>query len=136
MRVQPGLRGKATAVVDDTQTAAAVGSGAVASFSTPALVALMEKAAITAITPYLDQGESSVGTEISLKHLEATPIGFHVVADAEVTAVEGKRVSFLVTASDDREKIGEGTHVRYVVDFARFMERVERKAAEGPSPLR
>ncbi|HLB29071.1 MAG TPA: thioesterase family protein [Dehalococcoidia bacterium] len=133
MRIEPGVRGEATIVVDDNNTAAAVGSGAVASFSTPALVALMEKAAITAITPYLDQGESSVGTEISLKHLAATPIGFHVVAEAEITAVEGKRVSFAVTARDDRELIGEGTHVRYVVDYARFMERVRQKAAERPS---
>lgn len=133
MRVHPGIRGEAEATVDDRQTAAAVGSGAVASFSTPSMVALMETASINAITPYLDEGESSVGTEISVRHLAATPVGYHVKAKAEVTAVDGKRVSFTVTAFDDREKIGEGAHVRYVIDFARFMERVRTKASEAPA---
>ncbi len=131
MRVQPGFRGKASIVVDGSQTAAAVGSGLVATFATPSLITLMEAAAIDAITPYLDEGESSVGSEVSIKHLAATPPGFRVRAEAVVTAVQEKRISFDVAAFDDREQVGEGTHVRYVINLSRFMERVRRKAAEA-----
>lgn len=133
MRVKSGIRGEASTVVDDSQTAAAIGSGAVASFSTPSMVALMESAAINAITPYLDEGESSVGSEIAVRHLAATPLGFRVRVEAEVTAVDGKRISFALSAFDNQEKIGEGTHERYVIDMARFMERVRRKAEAPPS---
>ncbi len=133
MRIKPGIRGEEATVVDESQTAAAIGSGTVASFATPSLVTLMESAAIAAITPYLDEGESSVGTEISVRHMAASPLGFRVRAEAEVTAVEGKRITFAIVVFDDLEKIAEGTHERYVIDFERFMERVRQKAAKAPN---
>jgi predicted thioesterase len=126
--LKPGLVGESTAVVTDALTAASYGSGLVRAFATPAMIALMENASVAAIQPYLDAGQTSVGTEINVKHLAATPVGMHIRARAELTAVEGRRLSFQVDAWDDKEKIGEGTHVRAIIDNARFAERLAKKA--------
>ena len=126
--LKPGLVGESTAVVTDALTAASYGSGLVSAFATPAMIALMENASVSAIQPYLSAGQTSVGTEINVKHLAATPVGMHVCARAELTAVEGRRFSSRVHAWDDKEKIGEGTHVRAIIDDARFAERLAKKA--------
>ena len=126
--LKPGLVGESTVVVTDALTAASYGSGLVPAFATPAMIALMENASVSAIQPYLSAGQTSVGTEINVKHLAATPVGMHVRARAELTAVEGRRLSFRVYAWDDKEKIGEGTHVRAIIDDARFAERLAKKA--------
>ena len=98
-------------------------------FATPMMVRLMENAALDAIRPYLDAGESAVGTSVDIKHIAATPVGHEVRATAEVVRVEGRRVDFKVSASDEREKIGTGTHQRIVIDLASFNERLARKSA-------
>ena len=126
--LKPGLVGESTAVVTDALTAASYGSGLVPAFATPAMIALMENASVAAIQPYLSAGQTSVGTEVNVKHLAATPVGMHVRARSELTAVEGRRLSFHVYAWDDKEKIGEGTHVRAIIDDARFAERLAKKA--------
>jgi fluoroacetyl-CoA thioesterase len=126
--LKPGLVGESTAVVTDALTAASYGSGLVPAFATPAMIALMENASVAAIQRYLSAGQTSVGTEVNVKHLAATPVGMRVRARSEVTAVDGRRVSFLVQAWDDAEKIGEGTHVRAIIDDARFAERLAKKA--------
>jgi len=95
--------------------------------STPHLIALMENAAQTALTPYLEPGQSTVGTHIDIRHLAATPVGMAVRVRAEVTEVALPRVSFRVEAWDDVEKIAAGEHERFVIDNARFMARVARK---------
>lgn len=97
--------------------------------ATPHLIWNLEMAARNAIKPLLDEGFDSVGTEVNVKHLAATPLGMSAVFRAGVTHVDGNRVRFRVEAFDEKEKIAEGTHERYVVNIARFATRVQAKAA-------
>ncbi len=97
-------------------------------FATPMMILIMENAALDAIRPYLEAGESAVGTSVDVKHLSATPVGHEVRATAEVVAVEGKRVDFKVSARDEQGEIGNGTHQRIVIDLASFNERLARKS--------
>ncbi len=96
--------------------------------ATPVMILIMENAALDAIRPYLDAGESAVGTAIDVRHLAATPVGHDVRADAEVVKVEGKRIAFRVSARDETEEIGIGTHRRMVIDLASFNARLAGKA--------
>src|SRR5262245_44210581 len=100
-------------------------------FATPMMILAMENAALDAIRDYLEPGESAVGTAIDVRHLAATPVGHQVRADAEVTAVDGRRIEFKVTARDEAEEIGAGTHERMVVDLARLEQRLAKKR-KGP----
>src|SRR6202789_113960 len=95
--------------------------------ATPIMIMMMENAALNAIKPYLDAGESALGTRVDVRHLAATPVGRHVTADARVTHVEGRRIEFAVRATDGDEEIGAGTHQRVVVDLARLSERLKAK---------
>ena len=95
--------------------------------ATPVMVLIMENAALNAIRSYLEPGESAVGTAIDVRHLAATPVGHIVRAEAEVTAVDGKRIEFSVSARDEIEEIGRGTHRRAVIDLASFNERLASK---------
>jgi fluoroacetyl-CoA thioesterase len=95
--------------------------------ATPVMIMIIENAALNAIKPYLEPGESAVGTAIDIRHLAPTPAGAQVVGKAEVTGVDGRRVSFAVQASDDKEAIGTGTHERMVVDLARLARRLDAK---------
>jgi len=96
--------------------------------ATPVMILFMENAALAAIRPYLDAGESAVGTAIDVRHLAATPVGHEVRAEAEVVKVEGKRIEFKVSARDETEEIGRGTHARMVIDHASFNARLARKS--------
>jgi predicted thioesterase len=125
--IRAGLSAEATATVDESLLATALGSGSVAVYATPAMVALMESAAVAAIAPALPDDQTSVGTALDIAHLAATPPGHLVRARAEVVGVQGRQVSFRVQAWDERELIGEGTHTRFVVDVERFMRRVNGK---------
>ena len=100
--------------------------------ATPNLIWGLEFAARDAILPLLEPGEDSVGTQLKVNHLAATPIGMHVIFRATVLSVEGRRVNFACEAYDDVEKIAEGTHQRVVVDVGRFAERLKAKAALVP----
>jgi fluoroacetyl-CoA thioesterase len=126
--LEAGLSGTAETLVVLENTAGRVGSGSVPVFATPMLVALVESAAIQAVAAQLPEGFTTVGTHIDLQHLAATPVGLKVKARAVLTEVAGKRLTFRVEAYDSRDKIGEGTHRRYLVNLATFMERVEAKA--------
>jgi fluoroacetyl-CoA thioesterase len=95
--------------------------------ATPMMILMMENAALNAIRPYLEPGESAVGTAIDVRHLAATPVGHTVHAEAEVIKVEGKRIEFTVSASDEREEIGNGTHERAVINLRSFNERLAAK---------
>jgi len=97
-------------------------------FATPMMVTAMENAALNAVRAYLDPGESAVGTVVNVQHLAATPAGHQVTADAVVTKVDGRRIEFDVTARDEIEDIGKGTHERMVVDMARLDKKLEAKA--------
>jgi fluoroacetyl-CoA thioesterase len=119
-----GARGDQTILVTDDLTAAAMGSGSLPVLATPAMIALMEAAAVAAIDQLLPEGQASVGIEINVRHLSATPVNEEIIASAIVTQIDGKRVTFEVRAWDRKELIGEGTHVRYIIDEVRFMSRL------------
>jgi fluoroacetyl-CoA thioesterase len=116
-------------MVDEAMTAAAVGSGAVEGLSTPDLVALMEAAAVAAVTSVLEEGRSTVGTHLDVRHLAPTPVGMRVTARAVLDEVEGGRLRFSVFAEDEAGEIGRGTHERYVIDLGRFAERLRGRSA-------
>jgi fluoroacetyl-CoA thioesterase len=96
-------------------------------FATPMMITAMENAALNAVRSYLDPGESAVGTIVNIRHLAPTPVGHQVTAEAVVTKVDGRRIEFNVTARDEIEEIGKGTHERMVVDMARLDRRLEAK---------
>src|ERR1700676_3879291 len=96
--------------------------------ATPVMILIMENAALAAIRPYLDADESAVGTAIDVRHLAASPVGHEVRAEAEVVKVEGKRIEFKVSASDEMEEIGSGTHQRMVIGFPSFHESLAKKS--------
>jgi len=97
-------------------------------FSTPMMILMMENAALNALRPFLEPGESAVGTVVNVHHLAATPVGQTVRAEAEVTEADGRRVAFTVSAYDEQEEIGRGTHERMVIDLKRFGARLAAKA--------
>ena len=129
--IHPGLSGTAEMVVAAGHTAPRVGSGRIAVLATPVMINLIEAAALAAVEHLLPAGHQSLGIRLDLRHFAATPVGLRVTATAEVTAVEGRTISFRVEARDEREKIGGGTHKRVVVSVARFDERVQRKLRDG-----
>jgi len=96
-------------------------------FATPMMVTAMENAALNAVRGYLDPSESAVGTVVNVRHLAATPVGHQVTATAEVTKVDGRRIEFKVSAHDETEEIGNGTHERMVVDMARLDKKLAAK---------
>jgi fluoroacetyl-CoA thioesterase len=96
--------------------------------ATPVMIMAMENAALNAIKPFLDAGESAVGTEIDVRHLAATPAGHTIRAEAEVIKTEGKRIEFKVSARDETEEIGSGTHQRTVINLQSFNERLAKKS--------
>lgn len=96
--------------------------------ATPVMIMVMENAALNAIKPYLEAGESAVGTRVEVRHLAPTPIGQRVVGEAEVTKVDGRHIEFTVRARDETEEIGAGTHERVIVDLARLAKRLSAKA--------
>jgi predicted thioesterase len=128
--LQPGLTGHASVTVIDDLTAAALGSGNVDVYSTPAMIALLEAAAIDAIKNCLESGKTSVGISLNVKHLAATPVGMTVQAAAILQEIDGRRLVFDVSASDEIELIGEGTHERFIVDRERFEQKVREKQAD------
>ena len=135
--IEPGQSAERETRVTGALLAPHLGSGSVPVYGTPAMVALIEAAAVAAIDPALPEGQVSVGFALDVRHLAATPPGERVRARAEVLAVEERKVTFRVQAWDEHALIGEGTHTRYVVDAARFMARVrtERGAATDPAAL-
>ncbi len=97
-------------------------------FATPMMITAMENAALNAVRGYLDPGESAVGTSVNIEHLAATPVGHRIIADAVVTKVDGRHIDFDVSARDETEEIGRGTHGRMVVDMERLNKRLAAKA--------
>ena len=107
-------------------TAQAMGSGHLSVYATPAMVALMEQAAMLAVQPMLPQGYGTVGVELNVQHTRALPVGARVQARATLMAIDGKRLEFEVEASDAQGAIGGGKHVRYIVDNEKFMSKVKK----------
>ncbi len=122
--LKSGLSATARTTVTEAATARAMGSGDLEVFATPAMVALMEQAAMEAVAPELPEGATTVGAEMSCTHIRPSALRAGIAATAVLTAVEGRKLTFAVGASDERGIIGEGTHVRFVVDRERFMAKL------------
>lgn len=133
MSLQPGLSNELTITVQESDSTRALGDDTLpVVLSTPRLIAYLEHTAHHAILPHLGEGQTSVGTWVNVRHLAATPLGMQVRFRAELITVEGRRLHFRVEAWDEVEKVAEGEHERFIVDRARFEERlVQKRAAKG-----
>lgn len=129
--IKPGITGEVRIKVDEKETAIVYESGSVRVFATPALIRLMEKAALSSVAPYLEEGFTTVGTRVDVKHLAATPVGMDVVITSRLAEVEGKRLLFEVEARDQVDLIGKGTHERFIVKTDSFVKRTEGKLASS-----
>ena len=127
MSLVPGLKGSASVLVIHENTAAVVGSGSLEVFATPTMIALMENAALNTVKPFLAEGEATVGTEISVTHNAPTPIGETVTAEAELIAVDRRKLQFQVQARVGDEIIGRGTHTRFIINEERFLQKALAK---------
>ena len=128
--LKPGLKGTAEIVVGTRDTAPHVGSGKIGVLATPIMVNLMEAAALQAVERFMPSGFQTVGTHLDVKHFAATPVGLRVRAEAELVKVEGRTLTFRLSAADEREVIGEGTHERLIINVERFDQRMQRKLAK------
>lgn len=125
--ITTGIRGTASADVNENSLAVTMGSGSLKVFATPAMVALMEAAACDCLKDHLDDGETTVGTELNIRHISATPEGMKVTAEAVLTALNGREFTFSVTASDESGEIGSGEHKRFLVYSEKFTEKTYSK---------
>ena len=123
--IQEGLTYTCTRVVEEHHLAVNMGSGDLRVWATPSMLALMEEAAMLAVAPHLPEGSTTVGGHIASSHLKPTAHGRSVSATATLTAVEGRKLRFTVVARDEEGLIGEGEHLRFIVDKAKFMERLK-----------
>ena len=125
--ITTGLKGSCSILADESTSAKTMGSGTLDVFATPAMAALMEKTAWQSIAPYLQEGQGSVGTRLDITHDAATPLGMTVTCKSELIQVDGRRLVFEVTASDDKEIIGRGTHERFIIDNDKFLTKTAAK---------
>ena len=126
--VELGIKGREETTVTAANIATNVGSGRVEVFATPMMIALMEKAAILSVDPYLEKGQSTVGTLVNVSHVAATPVGMKVWAETEVIAIDRRKITFSVKAYDECGPIGEGTHERFIIDVEKFQEKARGKS--------
>ena len=127
MEITVGMKGEVATLAEREDTAKEVGSGSLLVYATPCMVALMEGAACEAIQDALSDSQTTVGTELNIQHISATPVGLEVRAEAEVVAVEGKVITFEVKAFDEAGEIGKGTHKRVIVNTQKFLEKAYDK---------
>lgn len=125
--LEAGIKGRDTVQVVHENTAAVVGSGMLEVFATPMMIALMEKTACESVASYLQEGQGSVGTELNVKHVAATPVGMTVTCETELVEVDGRRLVFRVEAYDEVGLIGTGTHERFVVNNEKFQSKTDAK---------
>jgi fluoroacetyl-CoA thioesterase len=131
--IPPGTRGSFTLAVTAKHLASRFKDATLPPvLATPVMIMAMENAALNALKPFFDPGESAVGTRVDVRHLAATPVGRHITASAEVTRVAGRHIEFKVWAMDGDEMIGEGTHERSLIDAARFAGHLAEKSARQP----
>ena len=125
--MKTGIRGEQMIIVTEQQTAKYLGSGELAVFATPCMIALMENTAYKSVQPFLDPGQGTVGTLLNVKHLAATPVGMEVRCETKLIEIDRKRLVFEVEAFDACGLIGEGTHERFVIDNQKFMQKANGK---------
>lgn len=121
--MQTGIKGKQTIKVDETNTARTMGSGTLDVFATPAMIALMEQTAWKSVEAELEEGSGTVGTFLEVSHDAPTPLGMEVTCESELTAVNGRELTFEVKAYDERGTVGKGIHKRFIINEERFMEK-------------
>ena len=122
-----GIEGRIEQTVEPAQSAAAIGSGLVDVFATPMMVALMERTCNESVMPYLDEGQTTVGTRLDITHTAATPIGMTVRCKSELIEIDRRRLVFSVAAYDEAGVIGEGRHERFIVDRDKFQSKANSK---------
>lgn len=127
MEITVGMKGRVETLCEREDTAKEVGSGSLLVYATPCMVALMEGAACDAIEEALPEGKTTVGIAMNIEHTAPTPVGLDVWAEAEVTEVNGKILTFSVTAYDEKGPIGKGTHKRCMVDSQKFLDKAYEK---------
>jgi len=127
MEITVGMKGEVSSFVEREDTAKEVGSGSLLVYATPCMVALMEGAACEAIEEALDESKTTVGAALNIEHTSATPVGLDVRAEATVTAVEGKVITFEIRAFDEAGEIGKGTHKRVIVPTQKFLDKAYDK---------
>ncbi len=125
--VEIGIKGRLEETVTPEMSAARVGSGLVDVLATPMMISLVEKTCNESVLPYLDEGQGTVGTLVNVAHSAATPIGMRVWCESELVEVDRRRLVFKVKAFDECGPIGEGTHERFIIDTAKFIEKVRTK---------
>lgn len=125
--LRPGLTGSAGIVVGNEHTAPHVGSGRIKVLATPVMVNLMEAASLQAVEGLLPEGHQTVGTHLNVRHIAATPVGLRVTATAELVKIEKRTLTFSVSAEDEKGPIGDGEHVRIIVNVAKFDQRAQEK---------
>ena len=125
--IQTGIKGHQETVVTEEMLASNVGSGLVKVYATAMMIALIEKAAVYSVEPYLEPGQGTVGTLVNVTHCSATPLGMKVHAETELVEVDRRRLVFKVAAYDERGLIGEGMHERFIIDNARFQAKADSK---------
>lgn len=125
--METGIRGEQTIIVTEQQTAKYLGSGELAVFATPCMIALMENTAYKSVQPFLDPGQGTVGTLLNVKHLAATPVGMEVRCETKLIEIDRKRLVFEVKAFDACGLIGEGMHERFIIDNQKFMQKANGK---------
>lgn len=125
--LETGLKHTKEVLCDENNTAAAVGSGSLRVFSTPALLTLMELCAAEAVLPYLEEGQSTVGTSVSLKHIAATPVGMKIRCECELCEIDRRRLVFDIKAYDEKEAVGECRHERFIVGNEKFLAKCYSK---------
>ncbi len=127
MEISVGMKGEAVTLAEREDTAKEIGSGDLLVYATPCMAALMEGAACEAIADALSDTQTTVGTLLNIEHTSATPVGLEVRAEAEVTAVDGKVITFSVRAFDEAGEIGSGTHKRVIVNSQKFLDKAYNK---------
>lgn len=127
LKLKLGMKKKVENIVTFTETARNLGSGNANVLATPIMIAWMENVAMRMVAENLPSGYDTVGTKINVSHISATPVGMNVNTEAELIEIDGRRLVFNVTAYDDMEKIGEGTHERFVIDTVKFSDKAEKK---------
>ena len=132
--MEKGLSAQSKVTVDGGNVAATMGSGDLQVFATPAMVALMENAAMKAVADHLPEGSTTVGAEMNVTHIKPSGVGAEIVASAVLTEVEGRKLTFNVGARDAEGMIGEGVHVRYVVDREKYMSKVRCRGRLSRKP--
>ena len=127
MELKAGIIGNKEMIVTKELCADAWGSGGLQVYATPAMIALMENTAWASVEPCMEDGMSTVGIKLDVSHLSASPVGARITCETELVEVDGRRLVFKVSASDDAGLIGEGTHERFIIDIEKFMARTEGK---------